>query len=119
MDETKRCEACRMDIRVEATRCPHCRERQPGAAPMHRGGGERVVGGVCTALARQFCLDVALVRVAFVLGLAMSAGTAFLVYVMLWVLTPPTATGKAPVQQAMDWLGRVTRSEEPRTETRV
>jgi phage shock protein C len=119
MDETKRCEACRMDIRAEATRCPHCRERQPGAAPMHRGGAERVVGGVCTALARQFGLDVALVRVAFVLALAVSGGTALMVYMLLWVLTPPTATGKAPAQRVVDWLGRVTRSEESRVETRV
>jgi len=80
MDESKRCAACKMDIHLEATRCPHCRERQPGAEPMHRGGPERVVGGVCTALARQLGLDVALVRVAFVLALAMTlALIAFLV----------------------------------------
>lgn len=121
MDETKRCEACRMDIRVEATRCPHCRERQPGAAPMHRGGGERVVGGVCTALARQFCLDVALVRVAFVLALVVTGGTALGFYLLLWVLTPPSVLGRAPVQRVMGWVGRVANTpvEEPRMERRV
>ncbi|HEX8435149.1 PspC domain-containing protein, partial [Archangium sp.] len=108
MDATKRCEACRMDIRAEATRCPHCRERQPGAEPMHRGGAGRVLGGVCTALARQLGLDVALVRVAFVLALAMSGGTALMVYLLLWGLTPASATAKAPVQQLVDWLARVT-----------
>ncbi len=86
MDETKRCVACRMDIRAEATRCPHCRERQPGAEPMHRGGPERVVGGVCTALAGQLGLEVALVRVAFVLfGLF---GVGEVVYIILWILIP-------------------------------
>jgi phage shock protein C len=121
MDESKRCEACRMDIHVEATRCPHCRERQTGAEPMHRGGPGRVVGGVCTALARQFGLDVALVRVAFVLALAVTGGTALLVYLLLWVLTPASATEKAPVQRWVDWLSRVTNAvaEEPRVERRV
>jgi phage shock protein C len=119
MEETKRCEACRMDIRVEATRCPHCRERQPGAEPMHRGSAERVVGGVCTALARQFGLDVALVRVAFVLALTLSVGTALMVYLLLWGLTPPMATGKAPVQRVVDWLAKVTSSEEPKVENRL
>ncbi len=120
MDESKRCEACRMDIHVEATRCPHCRERQPGAEPMHRGGRERVLGGVCTALARQLGLDVALVRVAFVLALAVSGGTALLVYALLWALTPGSATEKAPAQRLVNWLSRVTSAaEEPRVERRV
>ncbi len=121
MDETKRCVACRMDLQAEATRCPHCRERQPGAEPMHRGGPERVLGGVCTALARQLGLDVALVRVAFVVALAVSGGTALLVYLLLWVLTPASATGRAPVQRLVDWLSRVTNAaeDEPRVERRV
>ncbi|WP_309892914.1 PspC domain-containing protein [Archangium sp.] len=122
MDESKRCAACKMDIHLEATRCPHCRERQPGAEPMHRGGPERVVGGVCTALARQLRLDVALVRVAFVLALAMTAGTALMVYGLLWALTPASALAKAPVQRLVDWLSRVTnaaREDEPRVERRV
>jgi phage shock protein C len=122
MDETKRCEACRMDIRVEATRCPHCRERQPGAERMHRGGEGRAVGGVCTALARQLGMDVGLVRVAFVVALALSGGTALMVYLLLWALTPPSAMGKAPVQRLVDWLARVTSGaveEEPRVERRV
>ncbi|HYO56575.1 PspC domain-containing protein [Archangium sp.] len=121
MDETKRCVACRMDIRAEATRCPHCRERQPGAEPMHRGGPERMVGGVCTALARRLGLDVALVRVAFVLALVVTGGTALGVYLLLWVLTPPSALGKAPVQRMMGWVGRVASApvEEPRVERKV
>jgi phage shock protein PspC (stress-responsive transcriptional regulator) len=88
---------------------------------MHRGGPERVLAGVCTALARQFGLDVALVRVAFVLALALSGGTALMVYLLLWALTPATAMGKAPVQRLVDWLARVTNAaeDEPRVERRV
>ncbi|HEX8823155.1 MAG TPA: PspC domain-containing protein [Archangium sp.] len=121
MDETKRCVACRMELQAEATRCPHCRERQPGAEPMHRGGPERVLGGVCMALARQLGLDVALVRVAFVLALAVTGGTALMVYLLLWGLTPVSATAKAPVQRLVDWLARMTSAatEEPRVERRV
>jgi phage shock protein PspC (stress-responsive transcriptional regulator) len=80
-----------------------------------------VLGGVCTALARQLGLDVALVRVAFVLALAVSGGTALLVYVLLWALTPASATEKAPVQRLVDWLSRVTSAaaDEPRVERRV
>ena len=121
MDETKQCAACRMNIQAEASRCPHCRERQPGAEPMHRGGPERVLGGVCTALARRFGLDVALLRVGFVLALAVSGGTALGIYLLLWVLTPPSATGKAPVQRWVEGVGRVANAEveEPRVERRV
>jgi len=121
MDETKQCVACRMDIRAEATKCPHCRERQPGAEPLHRGGPGRVLGGVCGALARLLGVDVGLVRVAFVLALVMSGGTALGVYLLLWVLTPPSALGKAPVQRLVEWLGGVVKApvEEPRVERRV
>lgn len=121
MEETRQCVACRMDIRADATRCPHCRERQPGAEPMHRGGAGRVVGGVCTALARQLGLDVGLVRVAFVLALVLTGGTALGVYLLLWVLTPATAGGRAPVQRVMGWVGKVAGApvEESRWERRV
>ena len=121
MDETKRCVACRMDLQAEATRCPHCRERQPGAEPMHRGGPERVLAGVCLALARQLGLDVALVRVAFVVALAVTGGSALMVYFLLWALTPASALAKPPVQGLVDWLSKVTKdaAEEPRVERRV
>jgi phage shock protein PspC (stress-responsive transcriptional regulator) len=80
-----------------------------------------VLGGVCTALARQLGLDVALVRVAFVVALALSGGTALMVYLLLWGLTPASATAKPPVQQLVDWLARVTNAaeDEPRVERRV
>ena len=121
MEETKQCVACRMDIRADATKCPHCRERQTSAEPMHRGGPGRVVGGVCLALARLLGLEVALVRVAFVLALVVTGGTALGFYVLLWMLTPPSAMGRAPVQRVMGWVGEVGGApvEEPRMERRV
>jgi phage shock protein PspC (stress-responsive transcriptional regulator) len=107
-----------MDIRLEASKCAHCRTVQDGVS-MHRGDARRTVGGVCVALARQFGLDVALVRVAFVLALAMTGGSALMVYFLLWVLTPASAHGKAPVQRLVDWLASVLRSNEPTVERRV
>ena len=121
MEATKRCTACAMDLRMEATKCPHCRTVQPGAEPLHRGLEGRKLGGVCVALAKQFGVDVGLVRVAFVLALLFSGGTALLVYALLWVFTPGSAGAKPPVQRVVDWLGNVTNAaeDEPRIERRV
>jgi phage shock protein C len=119
MDTTKRCVACAMDLRDEATRCPHCQAMQPGAV-MHRGGEGRTLLGVCLALGRQFGLDVALVRVAFVIALAISGGSVLLVYLLLWALTPPSAIGKAPVRRLVDGFSSPSEgSSEPRVERRV
>jgi phage shock protein C len=119
MDTTKRCVTCAMDLREDAMRCPHCRALQPGAV-MHRGGEGRALLGVCLALGRQLGVDVALVRVAFVIALAVTGGSALLVYLLLWGLTPPSAVGKAPVQRVLGWLSRATdSSQEPRVERRV
>lgn len=119
MDTTKRCVACAMDLRDEATRCPHCRAMQPGAV-MHRGGEGRRLMGVCLALARQFGLDVALVRVAFIIAMVVTAGATLAVYFLLWAFTPPSAIGKAPIQRGVDWLTRSAEGAgEPRVERRV
>jgi phage shock protein C len=118
MDTTKRCVACAMDLRDEATRCPQCRAVQPGAV-MHRGGEGRTLLGVCLALGRHLGIDVALVRVAFIIALAVTGGTALLVYLLLWAFTPPSAVGKAPVQRVVDWLTQATDSSEPKVERRV
>jgi phage shock protein PspC (stress-responsive transcriptional regulator) len=118
MDSTKHCVACAMDLREGATRCPHCQAVQPGAV-MHRGGEGRTLLGVCLALGRSLGLDVALVRVAFVIALAVSGGTAMLVYLLLWAFTPPSAVGKAPVQAVVDWVTGAVGSSGPKVERRV
>jgi phage shock protein C len=119
MDATRRCEACAMELREEATRCPHCRAVQPGAV-MHRGGEGRTLVGVCLALGRQFGLDPALVRVGFIIALAVTGGSAVFVYLLLWAFTPPSAIGKAPIQRVVDWVtGPAKGSAEPQVERRV
>jgi phage shock protein PspC (stress-responsive transcriptional regulator) len=77
--------------------------------------------GVCLALSRQFGVDAALLRVAFVIALAVTGGSALMVYLLLWGFTPPSVVGKAPMQRVVDWMTRVTDagSDEPRVERRV
>jgi phage shock protein PspC (stress-responsive transcriptional regulator) len=76
--------------------------------------------GVCLAVGRQFGLDVALVRVAFVIALAVTGGATMLVYLLLWAFTPPSAIGKAPVQRVVEWVtGPAEGSAEPKVERRV
>jgi phage shock protein PspC (stress-responsive transcriptional regulator) len=116
MDAMKRCADCTEEIKLEATRCPHCGTR---AERLHRGVEGRMLAGVCAALARQFGLDAALVRVAFVVALALSGGTAMMVYLLLWAFTPPSATGTAPLQRTVDWLSSLGSSDEPQVERRV
>lgn len=116
MDAMKRCAACAEEMRFEASKCPHCGAR---TEPMHRGVEGRTLFGVCAALARQFNVDPALVRVAFVVSLVMSFGTTMLVYLLLWAFTPSSALGKAPLQRTVDWLGGLGNADEPRMETRV
>lgn len=119
MESTKRCVACALELKEEATRCPHCRAVQPGAV-MHRGGEDRKLLGVCLALSRQFGVDVALVRVAFIIALVATFGATLMVYLLLFAFTPPSAIGKAPVQRIVDWVaGPSEGSTEPKIERRV
>ncbi|KAF4406971.1 PspC domain-containing protein, partial [Streptomyces lycii] len=48
---------------------------------------DRVIGGVCAALARRFGLPPTTVRVAF-LASCLLPGPQFLLYLALWVLLP-------------------------------
>ncbi|MBK7858540.1 MAG: PspC domain-containing protein [Archangiaceae bacterium] len=100
----KTCPACCEEIARRAIRCSHCGSRQPDAPLMHRALPGRVAGGVCTALSLQLGWDPVLVRVLFVLSLAVSAGLTFWGYALLWVLTPFEAEGQSPAAQTFDWL---------------
>ncbi|CAM3657952.1 PspC domain-containing protein [Corallococcus sp. ZKHCc1 1396] len=119
MDVTTSCRSCSKPLSAEATRCPHCRKR---TVPMHRGEG-RALLGVCSALARELDVDVALVRVAFVLMLFASGGGSLLLYLLLWAFIPATPWGKAPLQGPLDWVARVGNApvddDAPRWERRV
>jgi phage shock protein PspC (stress-responsive transcriptional regulator) len=100
----KTCPACCEEIARRAVRCPHCTSRQPDAPLMHRGVPGRVAGGVCAAISLQLGWDAVLVRVLFVLSLAITGGLTFWGYALLWALTPLEPEGKAPISQAAEWV---------------
>ena len=47
----------------------------------------RVIGGVCSGLAEYFGLDIALVRIAFVIAF-LFASFGFWLYIILWIVLP-------------------------------
>ncbi|MCP3105197.1 PspC domain-containing protein [Myxococcus sp. K15C18031901] len=116
MEARKRCTECAEEMSLEGARCPHCQARQ---TRMHRGVDGRAVAGVCAMLARELGADVAWVRVALVVATLFSGGTLPLVYVLLWLFTPASALGRAPLQRTLDWFGGLGDSEPSRMERRV
>ena len=67
---------------------------------LSRNTMNKVIGGVCSGLAEFFGLDVALVRIAFVIAF-MFASFGFWLYIILWIVLPvdgqqPTANSQQP-----------------------
>ena len=58
----------------------------------------KVIGGVCSGLAEFFGLDVALVRIAFVIAF-MFASFGFWLYIILWIVLPEGQQTTANSQQ--------------------
>jgi phage shock protein C len=102
VNTVNRCGSCQMELRGDGVRCWNCSAWRPGAEPLHRGGEGWKLFGVSRGVGRRLGLDVALVRVAFLIALAFTGGSALLVYFVLWALTPPSAMGKSPAQRVMD-----------------
>jgi phage shock protein PspC (stress-responsive transcriptional regulator) len=66
-------------------------ERRRPLSEWHRGGPERRLAGVCTALSRELGVPLAAVRAAFVLAVALPGirVLALGLYLALWFVTPP------------------------------
>ncbi len=62
----------------------------------------RVIGGVCSGLAEFFGLDVALVRIAFVIAF-LFASFGFWLYIILWIVLPDGQRTVDNGQQTSDW----------------
>ena len=80
---------------------------------LYRDIDNKLLGGVCSGLATYFNIDVVLVRVLFVVFfigfsafhfslLRTTGGTTALVYVLLWIITPPART----LQQRYEMHGK-------------
>ena len=54
---------------------------------LSRNSMNRVIGGVCSGLAEYFGLDIALVRIAFVIAF-LFASFGFWLYIILWIVLP-------------------------------
>ncbi len=54
---------------------------------LYRSVRDKMIGGVCGGLANYFDVDIALIRIAFVLLLVFGGG-GFLAYVILWIVIP-------------------------------
>ena len=83
---------------------------QPPTAPAarpeaRRSGTDRMGGGVCGGLADYSGVDAVLWRVGFV-ALTLLGGSGVLLYLLLWVLLPPPATGAAEPLSPLERLAR-------------
>ncbi|MBR5214965.1 MAG: PspC domain-containing protein [Bacteroidales bacterium] len=54
---------------------------------LERNPMNKVIGGVCSGLAEFFGLDIALVRIAFVIAF-LFASFGFWLYIILWIVLP-------------------------------
>jgi len=53
----------------------------------------KIIGGVCAGIAEWFGWNTTIIRIAYVLLSIISAGLpGFLVYIILWIVMPPTET---------------------------
>lgn len=53
-----------------------------------RSGQDRMLGGVCSGVARYFDVDVNLVRVLTAVGAVLGVGSLVVVYLILWAVLP-------------------------------
>jgi phage shock protein C len=78
----------------------------PGPRPeARRSGTDRMAGGVCGGLADYSGVDAVLWRVGFV-ALTLLGGSGVLLYLLLWVLLPPPATGADEPLSPLERLAR-------------
>jgi phage shock protein PspC (stress-responsive transcriptional regulator) len=67
---------------------------------LYRNTDNAVIGGVLSGIASFFKIDTVWIRLAFIILLFASFGTALLVYVVLWVAVPPARTAADKLQMA-------------------
>lgn len=101
------CNACGKAIAEDARFCAHCGTvlgQPPIPKKVVRPRANRTIAGVCAGMAQYFELDVALIRLLWVLVTVMSGiFPGVIVYAMAWVVIPeeqlalPVVTAGTPV----------------------
>ena len=84
------CNFCGKVIQNDANHCAYCGKRVGPVESRHRllrPNSGKMIGGVCAAFAEYFDLDVALIRVVWVL-VAIFGGTGVLAYLIAWIVIP-------------------------------
>ncbi len=64
------------------------------ARPLRRARQDRIVAGVLAGIAQHFDLDVALLRVVYVIATICTAFVGVVFYVMAWIVIPEDAGGE-------------------------
>jgi len=80
-------------------------ENQPGARPLRRPIDGRILGGVASGLASRFALDVAIIRIAFVM-LSLLGGAGVPLYLAAWILIPAAGSGRTLADEMRSQAGR-------------
>lgn len=102
----KTCPYCAEEIKEAAIKCRYCGSmlaERPLAAEWRRDLDHKMIGGVCSGLARQFGISVTALRIAFVIA-TFAGGWGILIYVALWLIMPvaPSRPPTAPSESHAD-----------------
>ncbi len=85
------CNYCGKCIQDDARLCAYCGRVVVGASAfkrLERPRIDRKVGGVCAAFARYFDIDVAVIRVLWILAVIMTVPLALVAYLVAWIVIP-------------------------------
>jgi phage shock protein C len=85
------CNYCGKVIQDDANVCAYCGRRVAATVArkrLVRPRNGRKLGGVSLGLAEYFDIDVTVIRIMWVIMFFLTGGTAFLAYVIAWIIIP-------------------------------